>query len=63
MLEKLELIGSKYCTKQEVKDGLDLYAKGLLNPVITKKTNFNGAESLHRDIEAGTIIGRAGLII
>ena len=64
MLEKeLELIGSKYCTKQEVKDSLDLYAKGLLNPVITKKTNFNGAESLHRDIEAGTIIGRAGLII
>ena len=31
--------------------------------LITKKTNFNGAESLHRDIEAGTIIGRAGLII
>lgn len=64
MLDKeLELIGSKYCTKQEVKDSLDLYAKGLIKPMISKITNFDGAESLHRDIEESTIVGRAGLII
>ena len=64
MLDKeLELIGSKYCTKQEVKDSLDLYAKGLIKPMISKISNFNGAESLHKDIEESTIVGRAGLII
>ena len=64
MLDKeLELIGSKYCTKQEVKDSLDIYAKGLIKPMISKITNFDGAESLHRDIEESTIVGRAGLII
>ncbi len=64
MLDKeLELIGSKYCTKQEVKDSLDLYAKGLIKPMISKISNFDGAESLHRDIEESTIVGRAGLII
>ena len=64
MLDKeLELIGSKYCTKQEVKDSLDIYAKGLIKPMISKITNFDGAESLHRDIEESIIVGRAGLII
>ena len=64
MLDKeLELIGSKYCTKQEVKDSLDIYAKGLIKPMISKISNFDGAESLHRDIEESTIVGRAGLII
>ena len=64
MLDKeLELIGSKYCTKQEVKDSLDLYAKGLIKPMISKISNFEGAETLHHDIEESSIVGRAGLII
>ncbi len=63
MLEKeLELIGSRYCTKQEVKDSLDLYANGLIKPMISKISNFDDAESLHQDIENSNIVGRAGLI-
>lgn len=61
--KELELIGSKYCTKQEVKDSLDLYAKGLIKPMISKISNFEGAETLHHDIEESSIVGRAGLII
>ena len=46
-----------------VKDSLDLYAKGLIKPMISKISNFEGAESLHKDIEESSIVGRAGLII
>ena len=60
--KELELIGSKYCSKQEVIESLNLYARGLINPLISKKSNFEGAELLHEDIEKGQIIGRAGLI-
>ena len=64
MLEKeLELIGSRYCTKQEVLDSLNIYAKGLIKPMISKISYFDEAESLHQDIEKSRIIGRAGLII
>ena len=63
MLQKeLELIGSKYCTKQEVVESLNLFARGLIDPVISRKSNFEGAETLHQEIEKGTIVGRAGLI-
>ena len=64
MLEKeLELIGSRYCTKQEVLDSLNIYAKGLIKPMISKISYFDEAESLHQDIEKSRIIGRACLII
>jgi propanol-preferring alcohol dehydrogenase len=63
MLQKeLELIGSKYCSKEEVIESLNLFARGLINPVISKTSNFEGAETLHKEIENGQIIGRAGLI-
>ena len=63
MLQKeLEFIGSKYCSKEEVIESLNLFARGLINPVISKISNFEGAEALHKEIENGQIIGRAGLI-
>ena len=43
-------------------ESLNLFARGLINPVISKTSNFEGAETLHKEIENGQIIGRAGLI-
>ena len=64
MLQKeLEIIGSKYCSKQEVVESLNLFSRGLIDPLISRKSNFEGAETLHQDIEKGNIIGRAGLIL
>ena len=63
LLKELELIGSRYCTKQELKESLDLYARGLIKPLVSYKTNFNGAEELHNKIETGDITGRAGILI
>ena len=63
LLKELELIGSRYCTKQELKESLDLYARGLIKPLVSHKTDFNGADDLHNKIETGDIIGRAGILI
>ena len=63
LVKELELIGSRYCTKQELKDSLDLYARGLIKPLVSHKTDFNGAEDLHHKIETGDVTGRAGILI
>ena len=63
LVKELELIGSRYCTKQELKESLDLYARGLIEPLVSVKTDFNGAECLHDKIEKGEITGRAGILI
>ncbi len=63
LVKELELIGSRYCTKQELKESLDLFAIGLIKPLVSIKTNFNGAEELHNKIEIGEITGRAGILI
>ena len=63
LVKELELIGSRYCTKQELKESLDLYARGLIEPLVSVKTDFDGAESLHDKIEKGEITGRAGILI
>ncbi len=63
LVKELEIIGSRYCTKQELKESLDLYARGLIKPLVSYKTNFSGAEELHNKIETGDVIGRAGILI
>ena len=63
LVKELELIGSRYCTKQELKESLDLFARGLINPLVSYKTDFNGAEDLHKKIEIGDVTGRAGILI
>ena len=63
LVKELELIGSRYCTKQELKESLDLYARGLIKPLVSQKTDFNGADDLHNKIETGDITGRAGILI
>ena len=63
LVKELEFIGSRYCTKQELKESLDLYARGLIKPLVSHKTDFNGAEELHNKIETGDITGRAGILI
>ena len=64
MLEKeLELIGSRYATKQEVIDSLELVARGDVWPLVTDVRPMAEAEALHEDIEDGNVIGRAALRI
>ena len=64
MLEKeLELLGSRYATKQEVVDALELVARGDVWPLVTDVRPMTEAEALHDDVEEGNVIGRAALRI
>ena len=62
LLKELEVMGSKYCTKQEVIDSLNLVSRGLIKPLVTEKIKPIHADQLHDKIEKGDIIGRAGII-
>lgn len=64
MLRKeLELMGSRYCTRQEVLDSLELVARGDIWPLVTEKTALADAEGIHQRLEKGLITGRAALIM
>ena len=64
MLEKeLVLMGSRYATRQEVIDSLDLCARGEIRPLVTETAAMDGAEALHARIEKGKVTGRAAVMI
>ena len=64
MLEKeLVLMGSRYATRQEVIDSLDLCARGEIRPLVTETAPMDGAEILHARIEAGKVTGRAAVMV
>ena len=64
MLEKeLELLGSRYASKQEVIESLQLVARGDVWPLVTDVRPMTEAEELHEDVERGNVIGRAALRI
>jgi len=64
MLRKeLEILGSRYATRQEVLDALDLVARGDVWPLVTEKVPLAQAESIHQRLERGLITGRAALVM
>ena len=64
MLEKeLVLMGSRYATRQEVIDSLELCARGEIWPLVTEIAAMEDAEALHARIENGAVTGRAALAI
>ncbi|MGQ0523408.1 MAG: alcohol dehydrogenase catalytic domain-containing protein [Betaproteobacteria bacterium] len=60
---ELEILGSRYATKQEVLDSLDLVARGELWPLVTEKVPLARAEAIHERLDKGLITGRAALVI
>ncbi|MDC3116870.1 alcohol dehydrogenase catalytic domain-containing protein [Alphaproteobacteria bacterium] len=62
LLKEIEIIGSRYCSKQEVIDSLNLVSRGLITPLVTEKVTPYQANDLHERIEKGNVIGRAGII-
>jgi len=60
---ELEVLGSRYATKQEVIDSLNLVARGEVWPLVTDIRPLEEAEALHQRVEHGQITGRAALMI
>ncbi len=57
------VMGSRYATKQEVIDSLELVARGDVWPLVTDVRNMKDAEQLHKLVEEGKVTGRAALLI
>jgi alcohol dehydrogenase, propanol-preferring len=57
------IMGSRYATKQEVIDSLDLVARGDVWPLVTDIRPMAEAETLHQRVEKGEITGRAAIKI
>ena len=58
-----EILGSRYATRQEVREALEIVARGELWPIVTETSPLEDAEALHQRVEDGLVIGRAAVII
>ena len=61
--DEIEILGSRYATRQEVRDTLDLVARGEFSALVTDKVPLAQAEALHQRLEKEQIIGRAALLM
>ena len=61
MAKELEILGSRYVTRQEVMETLAIVARGDVWPVVTEVVPLEEAEALHDRIERGEIFGRAAI--
>jgi D-arabinose 1-dehydrogenase-like Zn-dependent alcohol dehydrogenase len=56
-----DLLGSRYVTRSEVLEALDLVARGEVFPLVTVVRPLEQAEAVHELVERGDVIGRAAL--
>ncbi|HEX2826678.1 MAG TPA: zinc-binding dehydrogenase [Burkholderiales bacterium] len=64
MLRKeLELLGSRYATRAEVAESLELVARRELWPIVPEKVPLAEAEAVHQRLEQGLVTGRAALMM
>jgi propanol-preferring alcohol dehydrogenase len=63
LAKEQSLLGSRYVTRLEVIETLDLAASGEIWPIVSDIRPMAEAEALHEAVEQGEIIGRAALRI
>jgi D-arabinose 1-dehydrogenase-like Zn-dependent alcohol dehydrogenase len=61
MAKELEVLGSRYVTRQEVMETLAIVARRDVWPVVTEVAPLADANALHDRIERGEVFGRAAL--
>ncbi len=63
LLKEQEVLGSRYVTRSEILDTLDLVARREVWPLVTEVHAMEQAEALHERLERGEVTGRAALLI
>jgi len=63
LLKEQDLLGSRYVSRGEILETLDLVARGEVWPIVTEIRPLEEAEALHERIERGLVTGRAALLI
>jgi D-arabinose 1-dehydrogenase-like Zn-dependent alcohol dehydrogenase len=63
LLKEQSLLGSRYVTRSEIVETLDLVARREVWPLVTEVRPLEEAEAVHDKVERGEVIGRAALMI
>jgi propanol-preferring alcohol dehydrogenase len=63
LLKEQDVLGSRYVTRTEILESLDLVARGEVRPLVTEIRPLAEAEALHERVEKGLVTGRAALRI
>ncbi len=63
LLKEQEILGSRYVTRREILETLDLVARGEVWPLVTDIRPLAEAEAVHERVERGEVTGRAALMI
>ncbi|MEL0144106.1 MAG: hypothetical protein VW931_05310, partial [Alphaproteobacteria bacterium] len=64
MLSKeLEILGSRYCSVQQVIESLEICARGDVWPLVTETYKLEEAETVHARLDQGLITGRAAIVM
>ncbi len=64
MLRKeIELLGSRYASREEVAESLELVARRELWPLVTEKAPLAEAEAIHQRLDTAAVTGRAALMV
>ncbi len=60
---EIDVLGSRYVTKAEVTEVLDLVARGDVWPIVNEIRPMEEAEIVHDLVEKGEVTGRAAIMI
>ncbi len=63
LLKEQDILGSRYVTRLEILECLDVVARGEVWPLVSEVRPLAQAEALHARVEAGKVIGRAALLV
>ena len=63
MLGEQDLLGSRYVSRTDILDTLNIVARGEVWPLVSDVRPLAQAEALHERLERGEIIGRAALLV
>ncbi|MDH3316285.1 MAG: zinc-binding dehydrogenase [Betaproteobacteria bacterium] len=63
LLKEQDLLGSRYVSRVEVLEALDLVARGEVWPMVTDIRPLEEAEAVHARVERGEVTGRAALLV
>ena len=63
LLKEQDLLGSRYVTRTEILEALELVARNEVWPIVTEIRPLEEAEALHERLERGLVTGRAALLI
>jgi D-arabinose 1-dehydrogenase-like Zn-dependent alcohol dehydrogenase len=63
LLKEQSLLGSRYVTRSEIVETLDLVARREVWPLVTEIRPLEEAEAVHEKVERGEVIGRAALMV